>query len=375
HEMNTDLGTINMNGRLYDPTENRFLTPDPLITNPANGQDWNHYSYVDNNPTNYTDPSGYAINADGTITTCVHKGDAGCGSAGDGGAAGVGGGYVTCGHACTAAEQNTVNGFNDFIDYGNAASSGDPMATYRLCQICSDANHNPAADPLSWQIQYNQTANGSDDTGTVGDLAGAGKDLTEGGPDQRIAFNDTCVTDIMSGACLQPGYPEYDPDGLTKALAASAGAALGMGVMVGAAIATGPAIVVLGEVGATCGGTGVCQKVADEIEAVLPEAEVTSAEAEAGSAVAQEVVQKIVNANEGAAARIGGYVAAKHEYDGATASMTAEINFLNTYLLPDGKTGLTPAARDMAINESLRLISAYAERAARAAAELAKFHR
>ncbi|MET7458416.1 FG-GAP-like repeat-containing protein, partial [Streptomyces sp. NPDC005574] len=31
HEMNTDLGTINMNGRLYDPTENRFLTPDPLI--------------------------------------------------------------------------------------------------------------------------------------------------------------------------------------------------------------------------------------------------------------------------------------------------------------------------------------------------------
>jgi hypothetical protein len=47
-----------MQGRVYDPTTRRFLTPDPLITDPAASQTHNRYSYVTNNPATLTDPTG-----------------------------------------------------------------------------------------------------------------------------------------------------------------------------------------------------------------------------------------------------------------------------------------------------------------------------
>nr|WP_288132035.1 RHS repeat-associated core domain-containing protein [Microbulbifer sp.] len=50
---------IHMNGRLYDPTLGRFLSPDPFVQAPANSQSWNRYSYVFNSPLNFTDPSGF----------------------------------------------------------------------------------------------------------------------------------------------------------------------------------------------------------------------------------------------------------------------------------------------------------------------------
>ena len=37
----------------------RFLSPDPIVPNPANPQSLNRYSYVYNNPYRYTDPSGH----------------------------------------------------------------------------------------------------------------------------------------------------------------------------------------------------------------------------------------------------------------------------------------------------------------------------
>lgn len=51
-------GFIHMQGRLYDPVLGRFLSPDPVVLNPANSQNWNRYSYVLNNPTKYVDPTG-----------------------------------------------------------------------------------------------------------------------------------------------------------------------------------------------------------------------------------------------------------------------------------------------------------------------------
>jgi len=47
------------NGRVYDPITARFLSPDPVIQEPANTQNHNRYSYVLNNPLRYSDPSGY----------------------------------------------------------------------------------------------------------------------------------------------------------------------------------------------------------------------------------------------------------------------------------------------------------------------------
>ncbi|AVR95244.1 NBR1-Ig-like domain-containing protein [Pseudoduganella armeniaca] len=59
HEMLDQLDLIHMNGRVYDPMLARFMSADPLLQDPGNGQNFSRYSYVYNNPTNLTDPSGY----------------------------------------------------------------------------------------------------------------------------------------------------------------------------------------------------------------------------------------------------------------------------------------------------------------------------
>ena len=59
HEDEADLGLVNMKGRIYDPKLGRFLMPDPLVSRPYDGQGWNRYSYVRNNPLSYVDPSGF----------------------------------------------------------------------------------------------------------------------------------------------------------------------------------------------------------------------------------------------------------------------------------------------------------------------------
>jgi len=45
-----------MNGRVYDPSVGRMTSSDPAIPDPYNGQAYNHYAYVYNNPLNATDP-------------------------------------------------------------------------------------------------------------------------------------------------------------------------------------------------------------------------------------------------------------------------------------------------------------------------------
>ena len=59
-EHDAELGLINMGGRLYDPKVGRFITPDPFVTNPLDPQGLNRYSYVQNNPLNLVDPSGFS---------------------------------------------------------------------------------------------------------------------------------------------------------------------------------------------------------------------------------------------------------------------------------------------------------------------------
>ncbi len=59
HHMDDDLGLVNMKGRIFDPSQRRFITPDPLVARPMNAQSYNRYSYVYNNPLNLTDPSGF----------------------------------------------------------------------------------------------------------------------------------------------------------------------------------------------------------------------------------------------------------------------------------------------------------------------------
>ncbi len=58
HEMLTEFGLVNMNGRMYDYNLGRFLSPDNYVQMPHDSQSFNRYSYCLNNPLKYTDPSG-----------------------------------------------------------------------------------------------------------------------------------------------------------------------------------------------------------------------------------------------------------------------------------------------------------------------------
>ena len=54
-------GLIHMGGRVYDPAIGRFLSADPHIQFAGNLQNYNRYSYVNNNPLAFNDPTGYFI--------------------------------------------------------------------------------------------------------------------------------------------------------------------------------------------------------------------------------------------------------------------------------------------------------------------------
>jgi RHS repeat-associated protein len=58
-EGDDELGLVNMRGRIYDPQVARFLTTDPLVSEPGYSQSWNPYSYVHNSPLAFVDPTGF----------------------------------------------------------------------------------------------------------------------------------------------------------------------------------------------------------------------------------------------------------------------------------------------------------------------------
>jgi RHS repeat-associated protein len=67
------LGLVNMQGRMYDAVLGRFLSPDPIVGNPAFSQSWNAYSYVNNSPLNFTDPSGFECTAAIAVANASEK--------------------------------------------------------------------------------------------------------------------------------------------------------------------------------------------------------------------------------------------------------------------------------------------------------------
>lgn len=56
---NLELGLVYYNARFYVPGLGRFLTADTIVPDPVDPQAYNRYSYVHNNPVNFTDSSGH----------------------------------------------------------------------------------------------------------------------------------------------------------------------------------------------------------------------------------------------------------------------------------------------------------------------------
>ena len=59
----TSTGLMFYNARYYDPAIGRFISPDTIVPDPSNPQDYDRYAYVRNNPVNYSDPSGHFARA------------------------------------------------------------------------------------------------------------------------------------------------------------------------------------------------------------------------------------------------------------------------------------------------------------------------
>ncbi|GAB4507537.1 MAG: hypothetical protein Tsb0026_03400 [Sulfuricaulis sp.] len=59
HEHDDEVALINMNAREYDPIIARFISPDSIVPGALNSQAYNRYTYVNNNPLSYIDPSGH----------------------------------------------------------------------------------------------------------------------------------------------------------------------------------------------------------------------------------------------------------------------------------------------------------------------------
>ncbi len=60
-EQDPETGLYFYNARYYNPVLGRFLSPDSIIPGAGNPQSLNRYSYVNNNPVNFTDPTGHFL--------------------------------------------------------------------------------------------------------------------------------------------------------------------------------------------------------------------------------------------------------------------------------------------------------------------------
>jgi RHS repeat-associated protein len=71
HEMDSEVGLVNMRGRIYDPRLGRFMQADPIIR-PNWSQALNRYSYVVNNPLRWVDPTGLDLDDPDSESTYDH---------------------------------------------------------------------------------------------------------------------------------------------------------------------------------------------------------------------------------------------------------------------------------------------------------------
>jgi RHS repeat-associated protein len=80
-EVVPDLGLMDYNARMYDPYVNRFAQPDTIVPEFNNPQSLNRYSYVNNRPINFNDPTGHSLLA---FQLCTSHGDCTHSQAGSG---------------------------------------------------------------------------------------------------------------------------------------------------------------------------------------------------------------------------------------------------------------------------------------------------
>lgn len=87
HQNDAATKLVYMQQRYYDPMAGRFLSEDPLPSDPVSGAMFGRYSYATNNPYRFVDPDGRASRTTDKRSICSHQ-PTRCSGAGGGGAAG-----------------------------------------------------------------------------------------------------------------------------------------------------------------------------------------------------------------------------------------------------------------------------------------------
>ena len=95
------------NARYYDPVVGRFLSPDTIVPSGANGQDYNRYAYVRNNPVRFNDPTGHCTASQTHLVQCGGSHTGGFGSTST---APVSSTSSCCGPTVASNRQPTVSG-------------------------------------------------------------------------------------------------------------------------------------------------------------------------------------------------------------------------------------------------------------------------
>lgn len=126
---------------VYDPFVARFMSADPIIQEPEHSQSFNRYTYVWNNPTNMTDPTGFmAMDSN----TTQGSGESGCDKA--------------CEDEKNAEKPSKDNEKKDSNSSDNTNTSPKPAAS-ELPQVTITR---PQLDPYLLGSRFNSPVKGSD---------------------------------------------------------------------------------------------------------------------------------------------------------------------------------------------------------------------
>jgi RHS repeat-associated protein len=179
------LCLINLNARLLDPTLGRMVSADPTIPDPLNGQAYNRYSYVANNPLTFTDASGYAEDGGEWV-------------------------HIICVNSCGANDSgNIVDG-----SYGGMPSSGMPCWYCTGAGIANDIQGNPVpATNFSggwnpYSVGWNGPNYGAPTCGG-GVTSGCWTPTTQGSTCQSGCSSDTQPTSGVTTTTVNWSSPSY----------------------------------------------------------------------------------------------------------------------------------------------------------------------
>jgi RHS repeat-associated protein len=201
-----DLDLVNMKGRIYSPTQRRFLSPDPLVSAPTNAQSYNRYSYVWNNPLNFIDPSGFE--GDPPPQGPDQGPDNHTSEGGPGNTGGQGGGgtayHTGSGSGRKAQTQATPYKGSPAPGASTGASSAHDANVHhdRMLALDLDRGNSSAVDKFVRSANAHEPGNGAANLGLVlADWLRTG--VAPNGPELKVALNGAAQVAKQTAPLLQ----------------------------------------------------------------------------------------------------------------------------------------------------------------------------